>query len=31
MRFTEAARAEISGLLKQHTGKALRVRLQGFG
>lgn len=31
MRFTEAARAEIAELLKQNSGKVLKVLLRGYG
>jgi hypothetical protein len=31
MRFTDAARAEITEMLKQNTGKVLRVLIRGYG
>jgi hypothetical protein len=31
MRITETARAEISELLKQHSGMVLHVMLRGYG
>jgi hypothetical protein len=31
MRFTDAARAEVSEMLKQNSGKVLRVLFRGFG
>jgi hypothetical protein len=31
MRFTDAARAEIGEVLKQSSGKVLRVFLRGYG
>jgi hypothetical protein len=31
MRFTEAARTEISEMLRQNSGKVLRVLFRGYG
>lgn len=31
MRFTDAARAEITGLLERNPGKVLHVVLRGYG
>jgi hypothetical protein len=31
MRFTDAARAEVLELLKQNSGKVLRVLFRGYG
>jgi hypothetical protein len=31
MRFTDAARTEITGLLEQNPGKVLRVQMRGYG
>jgi hypothetical protein len=31
MRFTDAARVEIAELLKQNSGKVLKVLLRGYG
>jgi hypothetical protein len=31
MRFTDAARAEVAGLLEQNSGKVLKVLLRGYG